>query len=124
MDSIVPPETDAATDTLERRLWSAADQLRAKVNDAMREIEKHYPQLAGVLPKTYNLFSSTMLKKPLKKVSEIPATVDYKAFGRIYEFFLHEFASTSGGRFVSSARFLAEHERQHRVWETTLPSVP
>ena len=40
----------------------------------MRDIEKHNPQLAGVLPKTYNLFTSTLLKELLKKVSEIPAT--------------------------------------------------
>jgi hypothetical protein len=45
----------------------------------MRDIEKHNPQLAGVLPKTYNLFSSTLLKERVKKASEIPATVDYDA---------------------------------------------
>ena len=61
-----------------------ADNIGAKVNAAMRDIEKHNPQLAGVLPKTYNLFSSTLLKELLKKVSEIPATLDYDAFGLIY----------------------------------------
>ena len=118
----------------------------AKVNAAMREIEKHNPQLAGVLPKSYNLFTSTLLKELLKKVSEIPASVDYDAFGRIYEYFLGEFARTegqkggefytpscivrllteviepfhgrildpacgSGGMFVQSARFVAEHKK-------------
>lgn len=68
----------------------------AKVNGAMRDIEKHNPTLAGVLPKTYNLFTSTLLKELLKKVSEIPASVDYDAFGRIYEYFLGEFARTEG----------------------------
>ena len=53
-----------------------AENIGAKVNAAMRDIEKHNPQLAGVLPKTYNLFTSTLLKELLKKVSEIPATVD------------------------------------------------
>jgi type I restriction enzyme M protein len=53
---------------------------------AMREIEKHNPQLAGMLPKTYNLFTSTLLKELLKKVSEIPASLDFDAFGRIYEY--------------------------------------
>ncbi|MCP5519663.1 MAG: SAM-dependent DNA methyltransferase [Verrucomicrobiales bacterium] len=124
-----------------------ATDIGAKVNDAMRDIEKHNPQLAGVLPKTFNLFTSTLLKELLKKVSEIPATVDYDAFGRIYEYFLGEFARTegqkggefytpscivrllteviepyhgrildpacgSGGMFVQSARFVAEHKRQ------------
>lgn len=118
----------------------------AKLNAAMREIEKHNPQLAGVLPKTYNLFTSTLLKELLKKVSEIPASVDFDAFGRIYEYFLGEFARTegqkggefytpsgivrllteiiepfhgrildpacgSGGMFVQSARFVAEHQK-------------
>lgn len=118
----------------------------AKVNAAMRDIEQHNPTLAGVLPKTFNLFTSTLLKELLKKVSEIPATLDYDAFGRIYEYFLGEFAMTegqgggefytpssivrllaeviepfhgrildpacgSGGMFVQSARFVAEHQK-------------
>ena len=118
----------------------------AKVNAAMREVEKHNPQLAGVLPKTFNLFTSTLLKELLKKISEIPATLDFDAFGRIYEYFLGEFAMSegqgggefytpasivkllaqviepyhgrildpacgSGGMFVQSARFVAEHHK-------------
>jgi type I restriction enzyme M protein len=73
-----------------------AVNIGAKLNDAMREIEKHNPQLAGVLPKSYYLFTSTLLKELLKKVSEIPATMDYDAFGRIYEYFLGEFAMSEG----------------------------
>ena len=226
MQWIAPTEKDSATTTLEKRLWDAADQLRAnsglkpqeysgpilgliflrfaevrfaalrakleaagstnrrgsrvddptayqaesvlylspearfdylltlpesadigaKVNAAMRAIEQHNPTLAGVLPKTFNLFTSTLLKELLKKMSEIPATLDYDAFGRIYEYFLGEFAMTegqgggefytpssivrllteiiepfhgrildqacgSGGMFVQSARFVAEHQK-------------
>jgi type I restriction enzyme M protein len=123
-----------------------AQNIGAKINAAMRDIEKHNTQLAGVLPKTYNLFTSTLLKELLKKVSEIPASLDYDAFGRIYEYFLGEFAMSegqgggefytpvsivrllteiiepyhgkildpacgSGGMFVSSARFVAEHKK-------------
>jgi type I restriction enzyme M protein len=194
MQWVAPSEKDSATDTLEKRLWDAADQFRAnsglsaaqysqpvlgliflrfaevrfskqraaleknasssrrgsrvddasayhaegilylpantrfdyllnlpeasdigaKVNDAMRDIEKQNPQLAGVLPKTYNLFTSTLLKELLKKVSEISPTLDYDAFGRIYEYFLGEFAMTEGqggGEFYtpsSIVRLLAE----------------
>jgi len=223
---VAPPEKDAGTDTLEKQLWDAADQLRANsglsaaqysqpvlgliflrfaearfsvrraalesqakssrrgsrlddassyhaegvlylepaarfdhllklpegaaigeaVNAAMRSIERDNPQLAGVLPKTYEIFTSTLLKELLKKVSEIPAALDYDAFGRIYEYFLGEFARTegqkggefytpssivrllveviepfhgrildpacgSGGMFVQSARFVAEHKK-------------
>ncbi len=123
-----------------------ATDIGAKVNSAMREIEKHNPQLAGVLPKSFNLFTSTLLKELLKKISEIPATLDFDAFGRIYEYFLGEFAMSegqgggefytpasivklltqviepyhgrildpacgSGGMFVQSARFVAEHHK-------------
>ena len=123
-----------------------ASDIGAKVNAAMREVEKHNPQLAGVLPKTYNLFTSTLLKELLKKISEIPATLDFDAFGRIYEYFLGEFAMSegqgggefytpasivqlltqviepfhgrildpacgSGGMFVQSAKFVAEHHK-------------
>ena len=53
-----------------------ATDIGAKVNEAMRDIEKHNSQLAGVLPKTYNLFTSTLLKDLLKKVSRFqPASI-------------------------------------------------
>jgi type I restriction enzyme M protein len=123
-----------------------AENIGARINAGMRDIEKQNTQLAGVLPKSYNLFTSTLLKELLKKVSEIPASLDYDAFGRIYEYFLGEFAMSegqgggefytpvsivrllteviepyhgrildpacgSGGMFVSSARFVAEHKK-------------
>src|SRR5207248_3970519 len=56
----------------------------------------------------------TLLKQLLKRVSEIPATLDYDAFGRIYEYFLGEFARTEGqrgGEFFTPAsivRFIVE----------------
>jgi len=227
MHWVAPSEKDAGTETLEKRLWAAADQLRANsgltsaqystpvlgliflrfaearfaarraelekvgasarrgtsriddptayhaegvmyltpsarfehllslpeganvgkaVNEAVADIEKHNPQLAGVLPRTYQIFTSTLLKELLKKVSEIQVTLDYDTFGRIYEYFLGEFARTegqkggefytpssivrlivevlepfhglildpacgSGGMFVQSARFVAEHRK-------------
>jgi type I restriction enzyme M protein len=73
-----------------------AANIGAKVNEAMRDIEKHNPQLAGVLPKTYNIFGSTLLKELLKKISEIPVSSDYDTFGRVYEYFLGEFAMAEG----------------------------
>lgn len=117
-----------------------------EINTAMREIEKHNPVLAGVLPKTFNIFTSALLKNLLKKFSEIPITLEFDAFGRIYEYFLGAFAMTegqgggefytpasivqllvqviepyhgrildpacgSGGMFVQSARFVAEHHK-------------
>jgi type I restriction enzyme M protein len=116
------------------------------VNEAMGDIEKHNPQLKGVLPRTYQIFNSTLLKELLKTISEIPISLDFDAFGRIYEYFLGQFARTegqkggefytpapivrlmveilepfhgrildpacgSGGMFVQSARFVAEHKK-------------
>ena len=48
-------------------LPEAAD-IGGKVNAAMREVEKHNPQLAGVLPKTFNLFTGSLLKEDEKGV--------------------------------------------------------
>jgi type I restriction enzyme M protein len=84
------------------------------LNAAMRDIEAKNPQLAGVLPKTYQIFDSTLLKDLLKKVSEIPGTTEGDAFGRIYEYFLGEFAQAEGamgGEFftpLSIVRLLVE----------------
>jgi type I restriction enzyme M protein len=66
------------------------------VNEAMADNEKHNSQLAGVLPRNYQIFNGTLLKELLKKVSEIPVSLDYDAFGRIYEYFLGQFARTEG----------------------------
>lgn len=66
------------------------------VNDAMRAIESDNPQLSGVLPKTYQIFNARLLKELLKSVSTIPASIEGDAFGRIYEYFLGEFAMSEG----------------------------
>ena len=97
------------------------------MNEAMREIEKHNPQLAGVLPRTYSRFTSTLLKEILKLISEIPATLDYDAFGRIYEYFLGEFARTEGqggGEFYTPSpivRLLTVSTRLSRRWAVSWP---
>jgi type I restriction enzyme M protein len=116
------------------------------VDDAMRAIERENPQLAGVLPKTYQQFNARLLKELLKTFSLIPMDLEGDSFGKIYEYFLGEFAMTegqgggefytprpivrlmveilepfqgrvldpacgSGGMFVQSARFVAEHHK-------------
>ncbi|HZQ72158.1 MAG TPA: class I SAM-dependent DNA methyltransferase [Burkholderiales bacterium] len=76
------------------------------VNEAMADVEKHNPQLKGVLRFNYQIFNGTLLKELLKKVSEIPVSLDFDAFGRIYEYFLGEFARTEGqkgGEFYTPA---------------------
>jgi len=68
----------------------------ARLNEAMGLIEQHNSKLAGVLPRSYNLFSPQLLKELLKRISEIPTDLEFDAFGRIYEYFLLEFARTEG----------------------------
>lgn len=173
---IAPTEKDTATDTLEKRLWSAANQLWAgaglkqsdysepilgliflrfaevrfsarraelekagasarrgskvddptayhaegvlflasgarfadllqlpegtdigkALNEAMKVIERDNPQMAGVLPKGYQVFDSRLLSNLLKTLSTIPADLEGDAFGKIYEYFLGTFAMSEG----------------------------
>jgi type I restriction enzyme M protein len=95
-----------------------AVNIGAKVNEAMRDIEKHNPQIAGILPKTYNLFTSTLLKELLKNISEIPVTAGYDAFGRIYEYFLGAFARTEGQKGGKYEDFTAQLETLNEELET------
>jgi type I restriction enzyme M protein len=116
------------------------------VDEAMRAIEKSNTQLAGVLPRTYQSFNARLLKELLKTFSTIPVDLEGDSFGKIYEYFLSEFAAAegsmggefytptsivrllvevlepfrgrildpacgSGGMFVQSARFVAEHKK-------------
>lgn len=66
------------------------------VDEAMRAIEKENPQLAGVLPKTYQGFNARLLKELLKAFSTIAVDLEGDSFGKIYEYFLGEFAMTEG----------------------------
>jgi hypothetical protein len=48
----------------------------------MRVIEKENPQLAGVLPKTYQIFNAKLLKSLLKTFSTIPIDLEGDSFGK------------------------------------------
>ncbi len=128
------------------------------VDDAMRAIERDNTQLAGVLPKTYQAFSAHSLKEILKTFSTIAVDLQGDTFGKIYEYFLGEFAMSegqgggefytptsivrllvevlepfkgrvldpacgSGGMFVQSARFVAEHKRNGGAAELSIHGV-
>ena len=67
-----------------------------KLNGAMGLIEASNSKLAGVLPRSYNLFTPQLLTSLLKRISEIPTDLEFDAFGRIYEYFLGEFARSEG----------------------------
>lgn len=117
-----------------------------QVNDAMKALEADNEAIKDALPKTYTRFENDMLKSLLKNFNDIDFTLGSDIFGRIYEYFLNEFAKTegqgggefftpsalvkliteviepyhgkvydpacgSGGMFISSADFVAKHNK-------------
>ncbi|MBU4503929.1 MAG: type I restriction-modification system subunit M N-terminal domain-containing protein, partial [Proteobacteria bacterium] len=68
----------------------------AAINDAMRAIEAKNPDLKDVLPKTYNRFDNSLLKELLKTMNSVPMDIEGDAFGKIYEYFLGNFARAEG----------------------------
>ncbi|MBI3617428.1 MAG: N-6 DNA methylase, partial [Candidatus Omnitrophica bacterium] len=125
------------------------------INEAMKAVEEHNRELAGILPQNYTAISkktdenSRILIILLKNFNQIPDDIQGDAFGEIYEYFPGEFARAegakggefftpqsivkllveilepyhgkiydpacgSGGMFVQSARFVAEHMKSKR----------
>jgi len=84
------------------------------INEAMKLIESQNESLKGVLPKTYNRLNDDILIAILKLFSEIPMDIDGDVFGKIYEYFLGNFAMSEGqrgGEFftpISIVRLIAE----------------
>lgn len=76
-----------------------------ELNEAMRLIESDYEALLGVLPKDYNQFEKDLLLRLMRifnaeELDRMPGDV----FGRIYEYFLNEFAKSGaqeGGEFFT-----------------------
>lgn len=74
------------------------------VNDAMKEIELQNTDLAGILPKNYNLLDNSAIITLLKNLNHIPDNIEGDAFGLIYEYFLGKFAladGSGGGEFFT-----------------------
>ncbi|NUO00409.1 MAG: N-6 DNA methylase [Saprospiraceae bacterium] len=76
-----------------------------EINEAMRLIESDYEALSGVLPKDYQTFEKDLLQRLIRifndeSLDRMPGDV----FGRIYEYFLNEFAKSGaqeGGEFFT-----------------------
>ena len=66
------------------------------INEAMKSVERENEDLKGILPKTYNRFDNNLLVELIKVMSSIPEDIEGDAFGKIYEYFLGEFAMTEG----------------------------
>ena len=68
-------------------------QLGAALTAAMEEVEKHFPPLAGQLPKDYERFDDDLLESMMRKFdTDALRNASGDVFGRIYEYFLAEFS--------------------------------
>lgn len=67
-----------------------------EINEAMGLIEQENPELKGILPKSYQKVGNDSLVTLLKFFNSIPLDIEGDAFGKIYEYFLGEFAKTEG----------------------------
>ena len=75
-----------------------SEDIARAINDAMRTIEAENRQLDGVLPKTYNRLEKSVLIELLRTMEQIPMEIEGDAFGKIYEYFLGNFAMAEGQR--------------------------
>ncbi|MBV8107198.1 MAG: SAM-dependent DNA methyltransferase [Hyphomicrobiales bacterium] len=60
------------------------------LNSAMDDIERHNPDLSDALPKNYGAVGDDILHELIKTLA--PLEIDGDAFGRVYEYFMGEFA--------------------------------
>lgn len=67
-----------------------------KINDAMKALEAENESIKDALPKTFSRFENDILKSLLKNFNDIDFSLGSDIFGRIYEYFLNEFAKTEG----------------------------
>ena len=74
------------------------EDIARAINDAMRAIEEANSGLDGVLPKTYNRLERSVLIELLRTMAQIPMDIEGDAFGKIYEYFLGNFAMAEGAR--------------------------
>jgi type I restriction enzyme M protein len=66
------------------------------INNAMKALEAENEAIKDALPKTYTRFDNDILKGLLKNFTAIDFGLGSDIFGRIYEYFLNEFAKTEG----------------------------
>ena len=74
------------------------ENIAEAINNAMKLIEAEYPDLEGILPKSYQEFDDKLLRD-LVRVFNKDAVKNAKGdvFGRIYEFFLMKFSMQGAG---------------------------
>jgi type I restriction enzyme M protein len=88
---LAPPARFAAL----RKLPEGSDLGKA-VNEAMRLVEEHNPQLSGILPRTYTAIPNDTIASLLRHIGGYTKDLEGDAFGLIYEYFLGKFALAEG----------------------------
>lgn len=73
---------------------SEGDNIGKAINDAMKAIEDENSDLAGALPRTYTQIENAVLVELLRVLRPVDLTGD--AFGKVYEYFLGNFALKEG----------------------------
>ncbi|MBW2167699.1 MAG: SAM-dependent DNA methyltransferase, partial [Deltaproteobacteria bacterium] len=66
------------------------------INNAMKAVEADNQDLKDVLPKSYNRLDNSTLVELLKLMASIHMDIKGDAFGKIYEYFLGNFAMSEG----------------------------
>jgi len=74
------------------------EDLGKAINDAMKALEAENEAIKDALPKTYTRFSNDILANLLKNFANIRFDIGSDVFGRIYEYFLTEFARSEGSK--------------------------
>ena len=80
---------------------SEEEDIAKKIKEAIEGIEKHSPELVGILPKdSYHNLSkednNKILNRLLRNFNDIPTDIENDIFGEIYEYFLGNFALKEG----------------------------
>lgn len=80
------------------------ENLAGALNEAMKVITEHNPDLAGVMPQGYGSLPNGVLRELLRLLQ--PLKIDGDAYGLIFEYFMGEFASSymqKGGEYFTPA---------------------
>ncbi|PJE33763.1 putative type I restriction enzymeP M protein [Pseudooceanicola marinus] len=71
-----------------------SDDIGKAINEAMKAIEEDNPDLSGALPQTYTDLDNEVLVELIRLLAPVELTGD--AFGKVYEYFLGNFAMKEG----------------------------
>ena len=75
-----------------------SENIARAITNAMQAIETNNEQLEDVLPKTYNRLEKPVLIELLRMMKEISMDIEGDVFGKIYEYFLGNFAMAEGAK--------------------------